>query len=57
MNTGIRMSIKVKLITSLIAVVAKMSKSTESTEKCIPYDLKTIIKNKDDDVFQFSGIF
>ena len=57
LNTGMRLRIKVKLIISFIAAVAKMLKSTESTEKCIPYDLKTIIENKDDDVFQFSGIF
>ena len=35
-----RMRINMNIIISLIAAVAKILKSTESTEKCIPYDLQ-----------------
>ena len=36
------MRINVTIIISLIAAVAKILKSTESCEKCIPYDLQKI---------------
>ena len=39
LKIGIRMRINVNTIISLIAAVAKILKSTESTEKCIPYAL------------------